>query len=48
MQRDEKELTRKSGIGSDAFTEFGQEAGTDKMANVEDFPDAFKPAGGVP
>jgi hypothetical protein len=46
LKRDEDELTGKAGIGSSAYTEFGQEAGDDKMATVEDFPDAFKPAGG--
>jgi hypothetical protein len=46
LKRDEDELTGKSGIGSSAFTEFGQDAGDDKLATVEDFPDAFKPAAG--
>lgn len=47
LKRDEDELTGKAGIGSNAFTEFGQTAGKDTLATVEDFPDAFKPAGGA-
>lgn len=47
LQRDEAELTGKAGIGAEAYEAFGQEAGVDKLATVEDFPDAFKPAGGA-
>eukprot|EP01025_Chloroclados_australasicus_P061534 TRINITY_DN8092_c0_g1_i1.p1 TRINITY_DN8092_c0_g1~~TRINITY_DN8092_c0_g1_i1.p1 ORF type:complete len:191 (+),score=28.39 TRINITY_DN8092_c0_g1_i1:162-734(+) len=46
LQRDEAELTGKSGIGGAAFEEFGQEAGADTLATVEDFPDAFKSSSG--
>lgn len=47
LQRDEAELTGKTGIGAEAYEAFGQEAGVDKLLTVEDFPDAFKPAGGA-
>lgn len=46
LQRDEAELTGKTGIGAEAYEAFGQEAGVDTLATVEDFPDAFKPSGG--
>ena len=47
LERDEDELTGKSGIGERAFSEFGQTAGKDNLLTIEDFPDAFKPAGGM-
>jgi hypothetical protein len=47
LQRDEDELTGVSGIGAKAYTEFGQDAGEDTLLTIEDFPDAFKPAGGA-
>jgi hypothetical protein len=47
LKRDEAELTRKVGIGAQAYDAFDQDAGEDNLANVEDFPDAFKPAAGT-
>lgn len=46
LKRDEAELTGKVGIGQQAYEAFGEEAGEDKLASVEEFPDAFKPAAG--
>lgn len=47
LKRDEAELTGKVGIGQQAYEAFGEEAGEDKLASVEEFPDAFKPAAGA-
>ena len=47
LNRDEDEMTGKSGIGEKEFNEFGQSAGRDELLTIEDFPDAFKPAAGA-
>jgi hypothetical protein len=47
LKRDKAELTGKVSIGAQAYEAFGEEVGEDKLANVEEFPDAFKPAAGL-